>query len=51
MQCGGRISVFRNATTAAHMHDHEVEMESDVVRRRRLTRVYMGQQHHHASRG
>ena len=52
LQCEVRISVLsvmlrnaiysgacRNPTTAAHMHDHEVEMESDPERRRSLTRV------------
>ena len=29
----------RNATTAAHTRDHEVEMELDAERRRRLTNV------------
>ena len=57
MQCGVRISVLsvmlrnaiyssmhRNETIAARMHNHDVEMESDAVRRRRLTRVRV-QQH------
>ena len=29
----------RNVTTVVHVRDHEVQMESGAVRRRRLTRV------------
>ena len=43
MHCGVRISVLsvtlRNATTAVCVHDHQVEIEFDAERRRRLTRV------------
>ena len=51
VQCGVRISILfvtlgnaiysgwcRNATKVTHVHDHEVEMESNAERRR-LTRV------------
>ena len=43
VQCGVQITILsvlhRNATTAAHVCDHDVEMELDAERRKRLTSV------------
>ena len=43
-ECNLQRHTYRNATTAAHVCDHKVEMESDEERKK-LTRIRV-QQHH-----